>query len=175
MLSKTGDYAVRAAISLARTRGRGYRKIREVAADMSIPIRFTPHILSMLGRACLAEAKAGREGGYRLLRPASQITLLEIVESADGPIHTDRCTLRGGPCEWENACPVHSAWVTAGKALRASLATTTLAEIARGDESLRRNSGRTRATDMHRDPLALKRRETRRGGSAGPVPDRPPT
>jgi hypothetical protein len=41
-LSMTGDYAVRAAISLARNYGNGYRKIREVAVEMALPLRYTP-------------------------------------------------------------------------------------------------------------------------------------
>jgi Rrf2 family protein len=136
-LSRTGDYAVRAAVSLARTYGSGYHKIREVSQDMALPLRYTPQILSMLARAGLAEARAGREGGYRLSRAPEQITLLEIVEASEGPLKTERCTFRGGPCEWDNACPVHHAWVAAGKALRESLAATTLAEIAREDAALR--------------------------------------
>ncbi len=137
-LSKTGDYAVRAAISLARGHGVRYRKIREVADEMVLPLRYTPQILSMLSRAGLAEAKAGREGGYRLSKPPAEITLLEIVEAAEGPIQSDRCTLRGGPCQWNNVCPVHGAWVAAGRALRDSLASTRLDKIAREDSSLRK-------------------------------------
>jgi Rrf2 family protein len=123
---------------LARDEGDGYRKIREVAEEMSLPLQYTPQILSLLGRAGLAEAKAGRDGGYRLSRPPAEITLLEIVEAAEGPIGSDHCTLRGGPCEWENACPVHNSWVEAGRALRESLATTTLADISREDRALSR-------------------------------------
>ncbi|HVP04711.1 MAG TPA: Rrf2 family transcriptional regulator [Dehalococcoidia bacterium] len=136
-LSKTGDYAVRAAISLARVYGNGYRKMREVSDDMALPLRYTPQILGMLARAGLAEAKAGREGGYRLSRAPREITLLQVVEAAEGRLETSRCTLRGGPCQWDNACPVHHAWVAAGRALRESLAATSLAEIALQDTALR--------------------------------------
>lgn len=136
-LSKKGDYAVRAAISLARSPGNKYRKIREVAEDMALPPRYTPQILGLLARAGLAEAKAGRDGGYRLSRPADEISLLRVVEAAEGPLQSARCTLRGGPCQWDNVCPVHSAWMAASKALRDSLATVTLSEIARGDAALR--------------------------------------
>jgi Rrf2 family protein len=137
-LSKTGDYAVRAAISLARNYGTGYRKIRQIADDMALPERYTPQILTMLARASLAEARAGREGGHRLSRQPADITLLEIVEAAEGPLETSRCTLRGGPCQWDNVCPVHHAWVAAGRALRDSLNATSLADIAREDASLRK-------------------------------------
>jgi Rrf2 family protein len=145
-LSQTGDYAVRAAVSLARHHGNGYKKTRDVAADMALPFRYTPQILLMLTRAGLAEAKAGRRGGYRLSRGPEEISLLEVVEAAEGPLQTERCTLRGGPCRWDNACPVHFAWVAAGKALRDSLAGTSLADVAREDASLRSRASRRRGS-----------------------------
>jgi Rrf2 family protein len=131
-LSRRGDYSVRAAIALARVHGAEYTKIREVAEHMQIPRQYTAQILGILGSAGLAEAKAGRGGGYRLRRPAEHISLLEIVEAAEGPLELDRCTLRGEPCLWEGRpCPVHHAWVDAREALRDSLASATLASIAR--------------------------------------------
>jgi Rrf2 family protein len=143
-LSKKGDYAVRAAISLARAYdGSGYFKIREVAEDMSLPARYTPQILLMLTRAGLAEAKAGRDGGYRLSRRPRDITLLEVVEAAEGQLAPERCTLRGGPCQWNNLCPVHPAWVAASESLRHSLAQTDLATLAEQDTALRARQKRS--------------------------------
>lgn len=136
-LSKTGDYAVRAAIYLARFYRDGNRKIREVAEDMDLPANFTPQIMLLLTRAGLAEGKAGRDGGYRLSRPPEEISLLAVVEAAEGPIASERCTLRGGPCDWKDACPVHPAWIQARDALRESLAGVSLASVAEEDRALR--------------------------------------
>jgi len=132
-LSRRGDYAVRAAIALARDEGNGFTKIREVAERMGIPLPYTPQILKILANAGIAEAKAGREGGYRLKRLASEVSLLEIIEAAEGSLRASRCTLRGEPCVWESPCPVHQAWVTASEALRGELSMTTLATIAAMD------------------------------------------
>jgi Rrf2 family protein len=128
-LSRKGDYAVRAAIDLAMHYSNGFRKIREIAADMDLPLRYTPQILGVLTSAGLAQAKAGREGGYRLRRPPSEISLLDVVEAAEGTLKSSRCTLRGGPCALDGTCPVHDSWVRAREALRSSLAGTTLAYI----------------------------------------------
>lgn len=129
-LSRRGDYAVRAAIALARHQGEGYTKIRQVAERMGIPLPYTPQILKILATAGIAEAKAGREGGYRLKRSPANISLLEIIEAAEGSLRASRCTLRGEPCVWESPCPVHQAWVSASEALRRELAGTTLGAIA---------------------------------------------
>jgi hypothetical protein len=43
----------------------------------------------------LAEARAGRDGGYRLTRQPHEVALLEVVEAAEGPFTLERCILRG--------------------------------------------------------------------------------
>ena len=136
-LTKRGDYAVRAAIALAQhAGGPGLTKIHQVAEEMQLPPRYTPQILGLLAKAGLAEARAGRDGGYRLLRDPADISLLEIVEAAEGPLATAECTLRGGPCRWDDTCAVHPAWEAATQALRSSLARTSLADLAAVDAGL---------------------------------------
>jgi Rrf2 family iron-sulfur cluster assembly transcriptional regulator len=149
-LSKKGDYVVRAAIALARDwDSGGYRKIREVSEDMTLPLSYTPQILSTLARAGIASARAGRDGGYRLSRSPSEITLLEIVEAAEGSLTPAECALRGGPCRWDGVCALHPAWSTATRVLRESLQGETLAEIATVDEALEAGNFPT-PLDTHR-------------------------
>jgi Rrf2 family protein len=84
-LTRRGDYAVRAALCLASRGGDGrYVKIREVAQTMALPASYTPQVLRLLADAGLAEARAGRDGGYRLTRPPGEVALLEVVEAAEG-------------------------------------------------------------------------------------------
>ncbi len=138
-LSKTADYAVRAALALAEDGGggKGYVTIAQVAERMALPKTFTPQILGLLARAEIAESKAGRGGGYRLARSAKRISMLEIVEAAEGSLVNERCTMRGGPCRWEDRCAVHDTWMKAAEALRRSLARTTLAQVVTVDRTLR--------------------------------------
>jgi Rrf2 family protein len=132
-LTRTADYAVRAAIALAEAWGDGYRTIREVATEMELPPSFTPQVLGLLARAGIAESKPGRGGGYRLVRPPRRISMLEVVEAAEGPLANERCTLRGGPCRWDDHCAVHDTWTRAREALRGQLARTSLAAVAAED------------------------------------------
>src|SRR5690348_8931729 len=98
-LTKRGDYTVRAALALGKAFSTGsLRKIREVAPEMNLPLKYTPQILNLLCKAGIAEARAGQQGGYRLTRSPEEISMLEIVEAAEGPFRAERCTLRGGPC-----------------------------------------------------------------------------
>jgi Rrf2 family protein len=143
-LTRRGDYAVRAAIALARAvDSREYRKIREIAAEMAIPPLYTHEILTLLVRAGLVETLAGKQGGYRLLRQPAAVSLLEVVEAAEGPLRLDRCTLSGGPCHWQDTtCAVHPVWEEASKSLTQLLRSQSLAQVVETDARLRRRQGR---------------------------------
>ncbi|MGZ4136937.1 MAG: RrF2 family transcriptional regulator [Actinomycetota bacterium] len=138
-LSRTGDYATRAAIALADAWDLGEsRTIAQIAEEMALPRTFTPQILGLLQRAGLVEARAGRGGGYRLSRGPAQISVLEIVEAAEGTLKTERCALRDGPCRWDASCAIHSTWVAVSEGVRQRLRSTTLADLAAEDRRLAR-------------------------------------
>jgi len=163
-LSRRGDYVVRAAIYLAaRWDGNGgYCKIREVSEAMELPRSYTPQLLGILARAGLAEAKAGRVGGYRLTRSPEEIAVLEVIEAAEGYLSSRRCPMRGGPCHWDNVCALHPTWVKASEAIRSTLAQTTLAEVAAVDRDLSAGASEVAAAAGHRPSPAARRRPTGR-------------
>lgn len=112
------------------------QKAREIADAMDIPPRYLTQILANLVQAGLLTAVAGPAGGYSLARPADEITLLEVVEAAEGPIGLERCVLQGGPCSWEKSCPVHVPWASAQKAMAAQLDATTFADLAAAADAI---------------------------------------
>ena len=138
-LSRTADYAVRAAIALAEAfDSDGYLTIEEISREMALPRTYTPQVVGLLIRAGVAVSRAGRGGGYRLARPAREVRLLEVVEAAEGPLGSERCVLRGGPCRWDDACAVHPTFASAAERYRASLSRATLAHLAAEDRRLLR-------------------------------------
>lgn len=146
-LTRRGDYTVRAAISLARHSGTGaYRKLREIAEEMDIPSRYTHEIVSLLVKAGLAEAMAGKQGGYRLVRRPEAISLLEVVEAGDGAMRLDRCALSGGPCHWETMCAVHPMLEEGVKAITASMRSRSLADVLKLDRRLETQTRRQAKT-----------------------------
>lgn len=126
-LSKRGDYAVRAMLALAD--GGGQLTGGRIARQTGIPISFLPQVMGSLVHAGLVEGRQGRTGGYRLAKPASDISLLSIVEAAEGDSRRTTCILRGGPCGVDGTCRVHSAFFAAQEALLAELAGATLASL----------------------------------------------
>ena len=104
-LKRKGDYAVRAMISVGRHYGTGLRQARQISTEMHIPYKTLTLILAGLVAEGLLEANHGPKGGYRLARDPSDISLLDIVEAAEGPATFDHCVLRDGPCDWEADLP----------------------------------------------------------------------
>jgi len=134
-LGRKGDYAMRAVLDLACHYGHGRRKAREIAEAMDIPARYLPQILALLVRRRLLVAVAGREGGYELARDPWDITLMEVLEVAQGPMAADDCVLRGdsreaGAIERERACILHGPWIRAQRGLVEQLRKTTFRELA---------------------------------------------
>jgi Rrf2 family protein len=137
-LKRKGDYATRAMISVARHYGTGLRQARQISTEMHIPYKTLTLILAGLVAEGLLVAEHGPNGGYRLARPPTDITLLDIVEAAEGPVTFNHCVLRDGPCDWEDTCPVHDTWSRAQNALARQLASTTLADLASIDAAIQR-------------------------------------
>ena len=71
---------------LSRQSGNGLIQAKQVAGHLGIPTDSALKILQALSRQGLIQSQLGRTGGYRLQRDPQEVTLLEIVESIDGPI-----------------------------------------------------------------------------------------
>ena len=113
-LSKKTEYALRALFAIARaTSGdpRGSWRIEQVSRQENIPVKFLEQILLSLRHAGLLASRRGVGGGYRLARPAAEITVGEVMRALDGPLtplpcaspqaRRERCT-----CPDERTCPV---------------------------------------------------------------------
>ena len=85
-ISKRGLYALKALIHLAEAEGRGLVKIHEIAEAEDIPEKFLEGILVALKNGRVVASQRGREGGYRLRRPAAETPLGDVVRMIDGPL-----------------------------------------------------------------------------------------
>jgi Rrf2 family protein len=85
-VSSRGLYALKALTHLAEAYERGLVKIHEIAEEEQIPEKFLEGILVTLKNARIVASQRGREGGYRLRRPPSEVLLGEVVRIVDGPL-----------------------------------------------------------------------------------------
>ena len=129
-LTHRGSYAIRAVLALARSDKDEVVPARRIAKDMDIPVRFLPQVLGDLSRAGIVEARLGRAGGYRLSKPASAISLLDIIEAAEGDARRQTCVVTGRPCGANDEfCDVHDAFFEAQDAILARLSDVSVAEV----------------------------------------------
>lgn len=129
-LTRRGDYAVRAMLALARPDAQQLTGAA-LAEATAIPPGFVPQVMGDLVRAGLVANRRGRTGGYRLARPADEVSLLDIVEAVEGDGRRRTCVLRGGPCRRNGACDVHDAFFRAQEAVFGTLAGVSLADVTR--------------------------------------------
>lgn len=127
-LTRRADYAVRAAIALARRPEMVVSGAR-IADEVQIPPRFVAQVMGDLVQAGLVQARNGRNGGYRLARPASEISVLAVVEAVEGDARRRTCVLRGGPCSPIGQCDVHEVFSSAQDALLERLSAASLASV----------------------------------------------
>ena len=128
-LTHRGSYAIRAVLTLARAEKDEVVPARRIAKEMDIPVRFLPQVLGDLSRAGIVEARLGRAGGYRLSKPASQISLLDIIEASEGDARRQTCVLSGKPCDGADPCDVHDMFYEAQEAILQRLDGVSVADV----------------------------------------------
>ena len=98
-LSVKSDYAVRAVLELARHYGAGVvRRVEELALEQGIPPNYLVQILLELKAKQLVRSVRGKDGGYLLARPPSQITMGDVLRAIHGRVFES-------PAQSDPKCP----------------------------------------------------------------------
>jgi Rrf2 family protein len=110
MITRKTDYAIRCVLHLAES-DKDVVMINEIAAHRDIPKSFLAKILQTLAKAGIVESLRGVQGGFRLARKPSHISLLDIVEAMEGPVAMNICAVDKKKCSFSSTCVVHPVWV----------------------------------------------------------------
>ena len=133
MLPKTAEYALRAAVWLARDPGQT-EAADHLAVQTKVPRRYLHKVLQDLVRAHLVRSQSGPGGGYALARSPEEITILAVV-NAVAPLERIRhCPL--GLTSHIRLCPLHAELDRVYAATEAALARVTLAQLLRSTSSI---------------------------------------
>ena len=122
------DYAIRIMVALAGLENGKILDASAISSEQNIPSRFAVKILRKLVLSKLVSSKKGANGGYMLGRSASQITLLNIVETIDGPIAVNRCIGSDSSCNTA-ACSVHKIMLDINSHITEKLQSITLKDL----------------------------------------------
>ncbi|WP_448581866.1 SUF system Fe-S cluster assembly regulator [Thermaurantiacus sp.] len=129
-LSNFADYGVVIMTAAARAEG-ALVAASQVSGLTAIPIPTVAKLMNHLARAGLLVSHRGVAGGFALARPASEISLADIVEAIDGPIAlTHCCTDQRETCELLSHCAVRLHWEPVNRAVRDALTKVSLATLA---------------------------------------------
>lgn len=129
-VSAKTDYAVRAAAELAAAAAdERLLKREQISTAQDIPSKFLESILLELKHAGIVKSQRGAEGGYGLARPASDISIADVIRAVEGPL----AHVRGERVETVEylgpAARLRDVWVAVRASLREVLETTTLDDL----------------------------------------------
>lgn len=139
MFSTRTEYGVRVMVELARRDGDGPVSLTDIAATEELPLAYLEHLVARLRKSGLVESRRGARGGYLLTRPASDISMAEVVEALEGSIAPIECISQaadgGVVCSREtdadHVCPTKLLWTRVQGAIVGTLQDTRLSDLAR--------------------------------------------
>lgn len=105
-LSKKADYALMAMKHLALRPEKGAASAREIAEQYDIPVELMAKVLQRLVRKGLLASHQGTRGGYHLIRPASAISVADVIQAVDGPLTVTACSTDEENCDQYSKCSV---------------------------------------------------------------------
>jgi Rrf2 family protein len=134
MLTQRSRYALRALIFIARSGGMAPVPISAIAADQHLPRKFLEAILLDLKNGGLVTSYRGKAGGYRLARPAGQISFGEIIRLIEGPLALVPCVSvsayqRCADCFEETTCVIRKVMLEVREQTANILDHTSLADL----------------------------------------------
>jgi Rrf2 family cysteine metabolism transcriptional repressor len=150
MFSTKAEYGVRVMVGLARRSGDGACgtgdpvPLAEIATTDGLPLAYLEHLVARLRKAGLVDSRRGSRGGYLLARPASEITMAEVVQALEGSIAPIECISEAADgsivcsreSDPEHACPTKLLWTKVRASIVSTLRETTLADLMAGPQAM---------------------------------------
>jgi len=157
--SSSGKYAIRACIHLAQLPQGHNALAKDVAQVEGVPAPFMAKILQQLARKGLLNSRTGPTGGFSLRMAASDITLMALLDAADGL--SERMCFINGPDSWmeQDEWAAHPGWLELQARILGFLGQTTIADLV--------EAAAQRKSAMER-PLSYKVAAQAAGGSTEP-------
>jgi len=134
-VSAKADYGMRALLVLAAAYEEAPTRLVKgdaIAASQDVPVKFLEGILRQLRQTGIVASQRGAEGGYRLDRAPSQVTIADVVRALDGPLAAVRGQRPEDIDYRGEAEHLREVWVAVRAAMRDVLERVTLSDVAQG-------------------------------------------
>jgi Rrf2 family transcriptional regulator, cysteine metabolism repressor len=137
LFSTKAEYGVRLMVELGRQPGSLPVSLSSVAEAERLPLSYLEHLVAKLRKAGLVTSTRGAHGGYRLAKPAAEITMDTVVEALEGQIAPMECfhespdgkVLCSHEDDGDHACATKLLWTRVQSGVTQALSGTTLAEL----------------------------------------------
>jgi FeS assembly SUF system regulator len=130
-LSHLADYAVVLMTAAARRKAGERLSATELSVETGVPLPTAQKLMGQLATAGLLDSVRGPTGGFSLSRPATEISLADIVEAVEGPIAMTVCSEGRTDCALDAHCRIKPHMGVVGSAVRGALGAVSLVELAR--------------------------------------------
>lgn len=128
MFTRKSDYGLRAMVCLAKAEGATLR-LTDIADTAKIPRAFLSKILQQLVQHDLVTSLKGPTGGFRLNKPAAELTLALLIEVIDGPVNVPNCFGDDESCGMFGTCRISGVLDEINRKVSGVLAKYTLADL----------------------------------------------
>jgi Rrf2 family protein len=128
MLSKKVEYALMALLHVDGLDGEQVVSSKELAETYDLPVDLMGKVLQSLARHGFVEAHHGAKGGYRAVRVMSNISLGEVIQAIEGPVHLVKCQ-HDGDCVQLPHCSVRDPILKIHSRLQSFIHGISLAEL----------------------------------------------
>jgi len=134
-LSNTSKYTIRILTYMASHKETELLNAKELSENLHIPYKFLTKIMTELVSVGFIESIRGREGGFKFLKKASEITVEDVLELFNDAIKDDECILGIGSCNSKQKCALHDKWLAEKIKLQKMFKESTIENIAiKGDK-----------------------------------------
>ncbi len=122
-------YALRMMVDIAANQERGKVKIKDISARQDISQKYLEQIITILTKNDLVKGERGPQGGYTLTRPASEISVAEIVNVIEGISAVPCIKENGVVCERKDVCTTIGMWQRINEAVNKIMSETTIQDL----------------------------------------------
>ena len=102
---------------------------KEIAENQSVPVKYLDHIIAALKSAGLVANVGGKKSGYKLNRPAEEISILDIYLAFEDDLTIIDCLLPDGHCPRKKACVLKEYWQGLNQTIRISMESQNLKDL----------------------------------------------
>lgn len=135
-LSTKSRYGLRAVIEIAKAYGSAPAKRKSVASNQGISDSYLENILIVLKNNRIIETTRGVNGGYILSRPPKDITILEVIDTLEGPLDIVDCVTSSSSCSKTDTCAARTIWKELSETWKKNLGSLTLQDLIEREEAL---------------------------------------